>query len=57
MAYGGRSSFVDAGRIILDTKVNMQMHGDPNGFDALTPPRGANRHSYARAAAFHLVPR
>ena len=37
MAYGGRSRFVDAGRIILDTKVNMQMHGDPNGFDALTP--------------------
>ena len=37
MAYGGRSRFVNTGRIILDTKVNMQMHGDPNGFDALTP--------------------
>ncbi len=37
MAYGGRSRFVNTGRIILDTKVNMQMHGDLNGFDALTP--------------------
>jgi len=37
MAYGERSRFVNTGRIILDTKVNMQMHGDPNGFDALTP--------------------
>ena len=37
MAFGERSRFVNTGRITLDTKVNMQMHGDPNGFDALTP--------------------
>ena len=37
MAYGRRSRFVNTGRITLDNKVNMQMHGDPNGFDALTP--------------------
>ena len=37
IAYGGRSRFVDTGRIILDTKVNMQMHGDAHGLDALTP--------------------
>ena len=37
MAYGRRSRFVETGRITLDNKVNMQMHGDPNGFDALTP--------------------
>ena len=37
MAYGRRSRFVRTGRITLDNKVNMQMHGDPNGFDALTP--------------------
>ena len=37
MAYGQRSRFVGTSRITLDNKVNMQMHGDPNGFDALTP--------------------
>ena len=37
MAYGKRSRFVETGRMTLDNKVNMQMHGDPNGFDALTP--------------------
>ena len=37
MAYGRRSRFVETGRLTLDNKVNMQMHGDPNGFDALTP--------------------
>ena len=37
MAYGRRSRFVETGRITLDNKVNMQMHGDPYGFDALTP--------------------
>ena len=37
MAYGERSQFVETARITLDNKVNMQMHGDPNGYDALTP--------------------
>src|SRR5262245_317665 len=37
MSYGKRSRFVRTGRITLDNKVNIQMHGDPHGFDALTP--------------------
>ena len=37
MAYGRRSRFVKTGRITYDNKVNMRMHGDRNGFDALTP--------------------
>jgi sulfane dehydrogenase subunit SoxC len=37
MRYGERSRFVKAERYISDNKVNMEMHGDMNGFDALTP--------------------
>ena len=37
MAYGERSHFVTTARTRLGNKVNMNMHGDPNGYDALTP--------------------
>src|SRR5262245_7451627 len=36
-AYGERSRFVTTARTRLGNKVNMNMHGDPNGNDALTP--------------------
>src|SRR3989442_13184781 len=37
MSYGERSHFVTTARTRLGNKVNMNMHGDPNGYDALTP--------------------
>ena len=37
MAYGERSQYVKTARTRLGNKVNMNMHGDANGYDALTP--------------------
>jgi hypothetical protein len=37
MPYGERSRFERTTRIRLGNKVNMNMHGDPNGYDALSP--------------------
>jgi len=37
MPYGERSRFERTARIRLGNKVNMSMHGDPNGYDALSP--------------------
>jgi sulfane dehydrogenase subunit SoxC len=37
MIYGERSRYVTTVRARLGNKVNMNMHGDPNGYDALTP--------------------
>ena len=37
MAYGRRSRFVNTARLTKNNKVNMELHGDPNGFDAYTP--------------------
>ncbi len=37
MPYGDRSRFERTVRSRLGNKVNMNMHGDPNGYDALSP--------------------
>ena len=37
MPYGERSRFERTARTRLGNKVNMNMHGDPNGYDALSP--------------------
>lgn len=37
MIYGERSRYVTTGRTRLGNKVSMNMHGDPNGYDALNP--------------------
>ena len=37
MPYGERSKFERTTRVRLGNKVSMNMHGDPNGYDALSP--------------------
>jgi len=37
LPYGERSRFERSTRIRLGNKVNMNMHGEPNGYDALSP--------------------
>ena len=53
MGYGERSRFVTTTRARLGNKVNMNMHGDPNGYDALTPL--GEQQGIITPAALHFV--